>query len=119
MQRHWLNPSACFFRIKLWRCAWEQMARPEQTCFRWSNSEGKFLVSTRSICHEYCTISPDKRGHYLLRQLNIITLDVGALLAAPRLGGASAAPTIDIFNCLRNIHQVFFVICHPTASRKY
>jgi hypothetical protein len=37
----------------------------------------------------------------LLRQLNITTLDVGALLAAPRSGGASAAPTIDMFKCRR------------------
>jgi hypothetical protein len=31
--------------------------------------------------------------------------DVGALLAAPRLGGASAAPTIDMFNCARNTNN--------------
>jgi len=28
--------------------------------------------------------------------------DVGALLAAPQLGRASTAPTIDMFNCRRN-----------------
>jgi hypothetical protein len=32
----------------------------------------------------------------------ITTHDVGALLAAPRLGGASAAPTINMFNCRSN-----------------
>jgi hypothetical protein len=36
--------------------------------------------------------------------------DVGALLAAPRLGGASAAPTIDMFNCRRN-KMVLNVVC--------
>jgi hypothetical protein len=38
----------------------------------------------------------------LFRQLNITNHDEGALLAAPRLGGASAAPTIDMLDCRRN-----------------
>jgi hypothetical protein len=44
---------------------------------------------------------------------------VGALLAAPRLGGASAAPTLlsylDMFNCRRNINLQPSA-CNPVAS---